>query len=162
MGYQICCISRKTNANNVYSYTKYDGPNLEGIVDFPTPVLQISKVEKHFDLKINVYGYAVSKKIEKIDIFRYHISEQLKEKPIINLLLAPEDIENVGVDTDDNDEGIIDENYDPDSDYSTGPQKEKNHFCWIKNLNRLFYDQNKHKCKTYLCDSCLHGFTKED
>ena len=71
----------KTNANNKNSYTKYDSPNLEGIVDFPTSVSQIPKVEKHFDLAIDIYGYAVSKKIEHINIFPYNISEQPKEKP---------------------------------------------------------------------------------
>ena len=100
-------------------------------------------------MAINAYGYAVSKKLEKINIFPYHISEQLKE--------------NVSEDTDDYDVGIINENYDPDADYNTGPQKEtKYHYCWIKNLSRLLYDQNKHKCKTYFCDRCLNGFTKED
>ena len=70
---------------------------------------------------------------------------------------------NVSEDTDDNDEGMIDENYDLDADYPTGPQKEtKYHYCWIVNLNRLLYDQNKLKCKTYFCDRCLHGFTREE
>ena len=70
----------KTNANNKYNYTQYGSLNLECIVDFSTPVSQIPKVEKHFDLAINVYGYAVSKKIEKINIFPYHITEKLIEK----------------------------------------------------------------------------------
>ena len=39
----------KTNANNKYSYTKYDSPSLEYIVDFPSPVSLIPKVEKYFD-----------------------------------------------------------------------------------------------------------------
>ena len=38
----------------------------------------------------------------------------------------------------------------------------KSHYCWIKNLNRLLFDQNKCKNKTYFCDRCLYGFTKED
>ena len=46
----------KTNANNKYSYTKYDSPSLECIVDFPTPVSPISKEEKYFNLETNVYG----------------------------------------------------------------------------------------------------------
>ena len=29
-------------------------------------------------------------------------------------------------------------------------------------MNRLLYDQNKHKCKTYFCDRCLYGFTKRN
>ena len=49
-------IPQKTNANNEYSYTKYESPNLEGIVDFPTLVSLIPKVKKHFDLAIHVYG----------------------------------------------------------------------------------------------------------
>ena len=129
----------KNNVSNKYTYTKYD-LNLEGIVDFPTPVSQISKVEKHFDLAINVYGYTVSKKLEKLNIFPYHISEKPKEKERINLLLISEDVN-------DKNEKII---------------ETKSHYCWIKNLNRLLFDQNKCKNKTYFCDRCLYGFTKED
>ena len=67
----------------------------------------------------------------------------------INLLLISEAVEMVSEDTDDDEEGKL-------------MQKEtKHHYCWIKNLNRLLYDQNKYKCKTYLCDRCLHGLTKE-
>ena len=132
----------KNNVSNKYTYTKYD-LNLEGIVDFPTPVSQISKVEKHLDLAINVYGYTVSKKLEKLNIFPYHISEKPKEKERINLLLISEDVERVN----DKNEKII---------------ETKSHYCWIKNLNRLLFDQNKCKNKTYFCDRCLYGFTKED
>ena len=133
----------KNNVSNKYTYTKYD-LNLEGIVDFPTPVSQISKVEKHLDLAINVYGYTVSKKLEKLNIFPYHISEKPKEKERINLLLISEDVECVN----DKNEKII---------------ETKSHYCWIKNLNRLLHDQNsKHGGKTYFCDHCLYGFTKED
>ena len=98
----------KTNANNKYSYTKYDSPNLEGIVDFPSLVSQIPKLEKHFDLTINVYGYAVSKKIEKINSFPYLISEQPKEMQRINLLLISEDVEIVSEEINGNDERIRD------------------------------------------------------
>ena len=45
----------KNNVSNKYTYTKYD-LNLEGIVDFPTPVSQISKVEKQ-----NFWTYTMSK-----------------------------------------------------------------------------------------------------
>ena len=111
---------------------------MEGIVDFPSPVSQISKVEKHFDLAINIYDYAVSKKIEKINVFPYHISEQPKEMQRINLLLISEDVEIVSEEINGNDQGIIDENYDLDADCSTRPQKEtKYHYCWIKILYRL-------------------------
>ena len=69
----------------------------------------------------------------------------------------------ISEDIDDNDEVMMKENYDPDVDYSTRLQEETiHHNCWIKNLNRLLCDQNKHKCKAYFCDRCLHDFTKED
>ena len=83
--------------------------------DFPTPISQIPKVEKQNNLAINVYGYTVSKKIENANIFPYHISNQPKEIQRINLLFISEN----------------------------EPQHEtKYHYCWIKNLNRLLYDQN--------------------
>ena len=117
---------------NYSSYLKTDGN------DFPTPISQIPKVEKNNNMAINVYGFTISKKMEKVNIFPYHISEQPKEMQRINLHLISEDIEIVSEDTDDNDEGIINESYDPDADCATGPQKEtKYHYCWIKNLNRL-------------------------
>ena len=144
--------------NEVSRYRKHvDKLNLEGIVDFPTPVSQIPKAEKHFNLAINVYGYTVSKKIEKVNIFPYHISEQPKEMQRINLLLISEDVE---VEDSEDEEGIIDDNYDPDADYlATEKKKEtKYHYCGIKNLKI----QNKCKNKTYFCDRCLYGFKRED
>ena len=42
-------------------------------------------------------------------------------------------------------------------------EEENNHYCWIKNLNRLLCNQNnKHNEQTHFCDRCLYGFTKED
>ena len=52
---------------------------------------------------------------KKANIFQYHISNQPKEIQRINLLFISED----------------------------EPQHEtKYHYCWIKNVNRLIYDQN--------------------
>ena len=34
------------------------------------------------------------------------------------------------------------------------------HFCWIKSLNRLLFDQKTHNTQHFFCDYCLHGFTK--
>ena len=36
------------------------------------------------------------------------------------------------------------------------------YYCWIKDLSRLLFDQNKHKGKTYFCNRCLNGFSLED
>ena len=36
------------------------------------------------------------------------------------------------------------------------------HYCLIKDLNKLLYDQNGRKCRIYYCRYCLHGFIRED
>ena len=38
----------------------------------------------------------------------------------------------------------------------------KFHYTWIKNLNGLLYDQSKHREKKHFCESCLHGYSRED
>jgi hypothetical protein len=43
--------------------------------------------------------------------------------------------------------------------YSQGTTR---HYCLIKDLNKLLYDQNGHKCGMYYCRYCLHGFIQVD
>ena len=38
----------------------------------------------------------------------------------------------------------------------------KFHYTWIKDLNRLLYDQSKHRERKHFCVRCLHGYTCED
>ena len=38
----------------------------------------------------------------------------------------------------------------------------KFHYTWIKNLNRLLYDQSEHRERKHFCERCLHGYTRED
>ena len=38
----------------------------------------------------------------------------------------------------------------------------KFHYIWIKNLNRLLYDQSKHRERKHFCERCLHGYSRED
>ena len=38
----------------------------------------------------------------------------------------------------------------------------KHHFTWIKDLNRLLYDQSKYQGRKHFCERCLHGYTRED
>ena len=65
--------------NEVTCYRKHvDKLNLERIVDFPI-----------LNLAINVYVYTVSKKIEKVNIFPYHISEQPKSRSLNRHGYAP-------------------------------------------------------------------------
>ena len=50
--------------NEVSRYMKYaQNLNMEGVV-FPTPVSQIPKAEKRFNLAINIYGYTISPKMK--------------------------------------------------------------------------------------------------
>ena len=123
----------ENNPSKLPSYRKHLGKlNFDGI-EFPTPISQIPKLEKQNpDLAINVYGYTISPKMKKINIFPYYISDQPKEKLRTNLLLISEDVE-VGAD-DNNDEGIIDENYNlvVYEDYPEPKKKEtKYHYCGI-------------------------------
>ena len=35
-------------------------------------------------------------------------------------------------------------------------------YTWIKDLNRLLYDQSKHQERKHFCERCLHGYSRED
>ena len=35
-------------------------------------------------------------------------------------------------------------------------------YTWIRDLNRLLYDQSKHKEHKHYCERCLHGYKRED
>ena len=61
--------------------------NFDGI-DFPTPLSQISKVEKQNGIAINVFGW--NNKDE--EVFVYRLSEQTEYKKKINLMLLEETI----------------------------------------------------------------------
>jgi len=37
----------------------------------------------------------------------------------------------------------------------------KNHYCWIKDLNRLLGYQHSNTRRCHYCPYCLHGFIKE-
>ena len=39
---------------------------------------------------------------------------------------------------------------------------DKFHYTWVKNLNRLLYEQSKHREKKYFCERCLHGYFREN
>ena len=38
----------------------------------------------------------------------------------------------------------------------------KFHYTWIKDLNRLLYDQRNHRERNHFCERCLHGYIRED
>ncbi|XP_064629257.1 uncharacterized protein LOC135488549 [Lineus longissimus] len=39
---------------------------------------------------------------------------------------------------------------------------ERQHYTWIKDLDRLLHDQSKHKERKHFCERCLHCFTRSD
>ena len=109
-----------------YRPTKYpeeDGLDFTGI-DTPTPISQISKVEKQNDLAINVFGW------DGACVIIHRLSDRACPAERINLLLIE--------------------------------KADKFHYTWIKNLNRLLYDQSKHRERKHFCKRCLHGYTRED
>ena len=36
------------------------------------------------------------------------------------------------------------------------------HYTWIKDINRLLYNQSKHREHKYFCERCLCGYSKEE
>ena len=106
-------------------YPEDDGLNFTGI-GTPTPISQISKVEKQNHLPINVFGWESAGAC----VIIHRLSERACAAGRINLLL----IEKAG----------------------------KFHYTWIKDLNRLLYDQSKHQHRKHFCERCLHGYTIED
>ena len=41
-------------------------------------------------------------------------------------------------------------------------EKDKSHYAFIKDFNRLMFSRTKHKGKKYYCMSCLQSFTTEE
>ena len=35
------------------------------------------------------------------------------------------------------------------------------HYTWIKDFNRLLYNQSKHEHKKHFCETCLHGYSEK-
>ena len=103
------------------SYPNKGRPVSVGI-DTPTPISQISKVEKQTDLAINVFGWDGAR------VIIYRLSERACAS-VHNVLL----IEKAG----------------------------KFHYTWIKDLNRLLYDQSKHRERKHFCERCLHGYSRK-
>ena len=40
--------------------------------------------------------------------------------------------------------------------------KEKSHYVFVKDFNRLMFSRTKHKSKKHYCMSCLQSFTTEE
>ena len=106
-------------------YSTKDGLDFTGI-DYPTPISQISRIEKQNDLAINVFGWDNAHTC----VIIHRLSDAAQARTTVNMLL----IEKAG----------------------------KLHYTWIKDLNRLLYDQSKHRERKYFCERCLHGYTRED
>ena len=106
------------------SYPTEDGLNFTGI-DFPTPVSQISRLERQNpNLAINVFGW------ENDRVIVHKISEKGGETPRINLMLIK--------------------------------KGENTHYCLVKRLSALLYDQNRHNESKHFCERCLHGYSRRE
>ena len=137
-------FSTSNHSDRPSSYPVEDGLNFDGILA-PTPISQIKKVERQNNLAINVFGVEKGVRDKKVvyNPFPLQLSKQPDEIPRINLLL-------------------IDKEEDKDNQGNQGNQGTRMHYAWIKDLNRLLYDQNLHKSRTYFCERCLHGYSRED
>ena len=113
------------NPQRPAKYSTKDGLDFTGI-DYPTPISQISRIEKQNDLAINVFGWDNAHTC----VIIHRLSDAAQARTTVNMLL----IEKAG----------------------------KLHYTWIKDLNRLLYDQSKHRERKYFCERCLHGYTRED
>ena len=113
------------NPQRPSKYPQDHGFDFTGI-DYPTPISQISRIEKQNDLAINVFGWDNAHTC----VIIHRLSDAAQARTTVNMLL----IEKAG----------------------------KLHYTWIKDLNRLLYDQSKHRERKYFCERCLHGYTRED
>ena len=52
--------------------------------------------------------------------------------------------------------------YDQTFNLSLIIEKDKSHYVFIKDLNRLMFSRTKHKDKEHYCTSCLQNFTTEE
>ena len=95
-------------------------------IDAPTPISQISRIEKQNLLAINVFGWDNARAC----VIIHRLSDAALARTTVNMLL----IEKAG----------------------------KFHYTWIKDLNRLLYDQSKHRERKHFCERCLHSYTRED
>ena len=113
------------NPQRPSKYPQDHGFDFTGI-DYPTPISQMSRIEKQNPLAINVFGWDNAHAC----VIIHRLSDAARARTTVNMLL----IEKAG----------------------------KFHYTWIKDLNRLLYDQSKHQHRKHFCERCLHGYTRED
>jgi len=129
--------SEKKNLHKVNSHLIETCEEL-GFNRIKTPVCieDIPKIEKEFAITINVFGYECVNKEQgffyPLHLTKHAVTEENEDKHI-NLLLA----------TKETDQRVI------------------KHYVWIKDFNRLCYDQTKHKERKHFCMNCIHGFSSE-
>lgn len=135
-------IHRHENPKRVSKYTEYENELDFTGIDFPVQLRTIPKFEKQNNISINVYILQMKKK--KFNTVPVYITS-IKRDRHINLLM-------------------IEATYHDEEDEIEADKEEyKNevvyHYAWIKDLSRLVRSQiSKHKCKTFICDRCLHYF----
>ena len=117
----ICKVAKDPQRPS--KYPQDHGFDFTGI-DYPTPISQISRIEKRNPLAINVFGWDNAHAC----VIIHRLSDAARARTTVNMLL----IEKAG----------------------------KFHYTWIKDLNRLLYDQSKHQHRKHFCERCLHGYTR--
>ena len=111
------------NAERINKPDKEIDPNLNySDILFPFDINDYEKIEKRFQMKVNVFGY--ENKVYPLCTSKNSCDQTL------NLLLITE--------------------------------KDKSHYVFTKDFNRLTFSRTKHKSKKHYCMSCLQNFTTEE
>ena len=127
------------NANRVTEYLHLkDTVNIKGI-KFPVTVNDIVKFEKlNPSISINVFGIEESRDVNNVE----NIQNTVTYYPLYISKLQSVNRTHINL-------LIIEKN-------------DKNHYCLIRNLNRMLAGQNKHRARTHFCTNCLHGFSRKE
>ena len=152
---------------HVESYVEFqDSLNLEG-VRFPTPITDVSKIEKQNNLSIHVFIYESGKRSDNTDsvitcgLAPYRIAKEVK-KNHINLLLLNSGAYNV---SDVNEEPTVAAA--DDADVQTFPVEASksfvHHYCLITNFHLLMKNgqTDKRLYYTRYCYNCLQTFSTQ-
>ena len=115
-------------------YPEDHGFDFTGI-DYPTPISQIHRIEEQNPLAINVFGWDNAHAC----VIIIKLSGAAQARTTGDAAQARTTVNMLLIE-----------------------KAGKSHYTWIKDLNRLLYDQSKHRERKHICERCLHGYTREE
>ena len=131
------------NADRVAHYRPHIGELDYTNVTFPVKVKDYKKIEHQNGISINVFGY------EGEQIYPIYVSKEVHSIPdTMDLLLITD--------------SVPDSVLDISRTSRTTRTYVKQHYCLIKDFNRLMFSQTKHANKKHFCRYCLQCFSSQD